>query len=114
MTKHITLPAVATDILAGRSDATMIRDAIFVAYWMHDRDTDAALFHLRMAHEALANLADTFGYTITPKVSPDALRAEHSTICEAMNRGTWPGSEADALARIDAIKAEIAKLEQVK
>ena len=111
MTDHITLPPVATDILAGRGVASQIAADLNVAYWLHGLDDMAALHLLRAAHANLARLADALGYTIAPKVSPDALRAEHATICEAMNRGTWRGTEADALARIDAIKAEIAKME---
>lgn len=38
----------------------------------------------------------------------DNLRAEWRSICEAMNRGTYRGTEAHALARIDAIRAELA------
>ncbi len=41
----------------------------------------------------------------------ETLRTEWRTICEAMNRGTYRGTEADALARIEAIKREIAKQE---
>jgi len=41
----------------------------------------------------------------------EALRTEWRAICEAMNRGTYRGTEADALARIEAIKGEIAKQE---
>ena len=44
----------------------------------------------------------------------EALRTEWRTICEAMNRGTYRGTEADALARIEAIKVEIAKLEDAE
>ena len=44
----------------------------------------------------------------------EALRTEWRTICEAMNRGTYRGTETDALARIEAIKGEIAKLEDAE
>lgn len=40
-----------------------------------------------------------------------ALKAKWNGICEAMNRGSWHGSEADALDQIESIKAQIAKLE---
>jgi hypothetical protein len=40
----------------------------------------------------------------------DKLRAEWHDICEGMNRGTYRGTEAEALARIDAIKAELASI----
>ena len=115
MSNHITLPPVATDILEGRGAAIQITSDLNAAYWMYGQNNSTALFLLEKAHDAFAHLADALGYTITPKVTPkvtpESLRAEHSTICEAMNRGTWPGSEADALARINAIPAEIAKLE---
>ena len=42
------------------------------------------------------------------------LRREWAQVCNAMNRGTYRGTEAEALAEIDRIKAEIAELEQVK
>lgn len=48
--------------------------------------------------------------TTPPKsVAVDALKSEWAGICEAMNRGTYRGTEADALARIEAIKALIAE-----
>lgn len=40
------------------------------------------------------------------------LKGRWVRICEAMNRGTWRGSEAEALAEIERIKAEIAELEE--
>ncbi len=42
------------------------------------------------------------------------LKAEWASICNAMNEGYWPGTEAEALARIEAIKAQIAELEGSK
>lgn len=39
------------------------------------------------------------------------LSAKWNGICEAMNRGSWHGSEADAIEQIESIKAQIAKLE---
>jgi len=39
------------------------------------------------------------------------LRAEWNRICNAMNEGTWRGTEADALAEIERIKAKIAAIE---
>lgn len=64
--------------------------------------------HIRALAAAL------FAYEVAKK--PDAariaeLKAKWSSICEAMNKGSYPGTEADALARIDRIKDEIAKLE---
>lgn len=42
------------------------------------------------------------------------LRAEWAGICAAMNKGSYPGTEAEALARIDEIKREIAKMEDAQ
>lgn len=42
----------------------------------------------------------------------EALRTEWRAICEAMNRGTYRGTEADALARIEAIKREMEQSER--
>ena len=42
------------------------------------------------------------------------LKREWNWICLAMAEGTWRGTEAEALAEIERIKAEIAELEQVK
>ena len=42
----------------------------------------------------------------------ETLRTEWATICEAMNRGTYRGTEADALARIEAIKREMEQSER--
>ena len=39
------------------------------------------------------------------------LRREWAGVCVAMLDGYWRGTEAEALARIEEIKAEIAKLE---
>lgn len=76
MTKHITLPTVATDILDGRGAANQIAADLNAAYWMHGRDNATALFLLRAAHDAFANLADALGYTIAPKEAPVAEAAE--------------------------------------
>jgi hypothetical protein len=43
-----------------------------------------------------------------------ALKAEWHRICRAMNEGYWRGTEAQAVARIEKIKAAIAKLEDGK
>ncbi|NGQ91487.1 hypothetical protein G5V65_11320 [Rhodobacter sp. HX-7-19] len=40
-----------------------------------------------------------------------ALKREWNRVCEAMNVGSWHGSETDALAEIERIKARIAELE---
>ena len=39
-----------------------------------------------------------------------AMRAEWASICNAMADGYWRGTEADALARIDAINAELQRV----
>ncbi len=41
-----------------------------------------------------------------------ALKAEWAMICRDMNSGAWNGTEADALARIEAIKRQLSSLEQ--
>ena len=43
-------------------------------------------------------------------VAVDALKSEWAGICDAMNRGTYRGTEAEALARIEAIKVLIAEV----
>ncbi len=49
--------------------------------------------------------------TTPPKsVAVDAIKSEWAGICDAMNRGTYRGTEAEALARIEAIKALIAEV----
>ena len=40
------------------------------------------------------------------------LKRAWAEVCNAMNRGYWRGTEAEALAEIERIKAEIAELEQ--
>jgi len=47
-----------------------------------------------------------------PTEAVASLKAEWHGICEAMNQGSYRGTEAEALARIDAIKSEIARQEQ--
>lgn len=42
------------------------------------------------------------------------LKREWAQVCNAMADGYWRGTEAEALAEIERIKAEIAELEQVK
>lgn len=44
----------------------------------------------------------------------DGLLTEWRAICNSMSRASWRGTEAEALARIDEIKAEIAKLENAQ
>ena len=61
----------------------------------------AACINVAVASAAQAENAKTIA----------ALKAKWNGICEAMNRGSWHGSEADALDQIESIKAEIAKLE---
>ena len=41
-----------------------------------------------------------------------ALKAKWAMICRAMNSGAWNGTEAEALAEIERVKSEIAKLEK--
>jgi hypothetical protein len=110
-----TLPAKAIDLLSGIGPALDISQALHVAYWMHGRDDGCALHHWDWAHEQLAALADALGYTIAPKGKPQpcaaCLQAEWNRICDDMNRGSWRGTEAEALARIEAIKAEIAAMQ---
>ncbi len=42
------------------------------------------------------------------------LKAEWASICNAMADGYWRGTEAEALARIEEIKAQIAELEKAE
>lgn len=42
------------------------------------------------------------------------LKAEWASICNAMADGYWHGTEAEALARIEEIKAQIAELEKAE
>jgi hypothetical protein len=107
------LPATAVEVLAGHHQAEQISGHLNAAYWLHGRDDATALFLLEKAHDEFAALADALGYVIAPKPAPDApaLRAEWHGICEDMNTGRWGGTEAEALARIEAIKAELASAE---
>ncbi len=41
-----------------------------------------------------------------------ALKAAWTKVCNAMADGYWPGTEAEALAEIERIKSELAKLEE--
>ncbi len=112
MSSHIELPADAVAILSGKMTAFQVGETLHTAYWLHGRDNATATFMLNEAHCRLQQLADEMGYTLTPKpVAADDLKSEWAGICEAMNRGAYNGTEADALARIDAIKAELAMLE---
>ena len=43
-----------------------------------------------------------------------ALRAEWGDVCNAMADGYWRGTEADALERIAAIKAELGEIGAMK
>jgi hypothetical protein len=45
----------------------MIAEKSVIAYWMHGRDDDTALYHYKSMHEYLHELADALGYTLTPK-----------------------------------------------
>lgn len=42
------------------------------------------------------------------------LRREWAMVCNDMARGYWRGTEAEACARIEEIKREIAKLENAE
>ncbi len=68
MTAPMTLPALATDILAGRHEAGLIEAALNSAFWLHGRHNGTALFLLLEAHARFAEMADAMGYTIAPKV----------------------------------------------
>lgn len=71
MSAPITLPAVATNVLAGRHEARMIAENLYTAYWLHGRDGSTALYLLEKAHDDLAKLADAMGYTLTPKADDE-------------------------------------------
>ena len=61
------LPKNAVDILRGKFTAHNVAENIAVAYWMHSRDNDTALFLWNIIHADFAQLADALGYTITRK-----------------------------------------------
>ncbi len=118
MTDLIELPAEAVDILAGRSEARDIAEGLNAAYWLHGRDNGTSAFLLNVAHKSLHTLASEMGYRLVPLASADptpptvaTLKAEWAEVCKAMADGYWRGTEADALAEIERIKSEIAKLE---
>lgn len=117
MSKHIitALPTDAVALLAGRSDARAIAENIHAAYWLHGRDSSSALHLMQMVHDDFAGLAAALGYTIArkpePKVGIAELKAAWAEVCNAMADGYWRGTEAEALAEIERIKAEIAQLE---
>lgn len=46
---------------------------------------------------------------ISPRIAE--LKREWAEVCNAMADGYWRGTEAEALAEIERIKAEIAELE---
>lgn len=60
---------------------------------------------------ACINVAVSSGAQTAKAQEIAKLSAKWNGICEAMNRGSWHGSEADALEQIETIKAQIAKLE---
>lgn len=64
-----------------------------------------------LASEAARGCAVTM---LSPAEHIRELKLEWNRICDAMNRGTWRGTEAEAIAEIERIKAEIAELEHVK
>ncbi len=66
MTAAIKLPEIATDVLAGRTKARDISEALHTAYWLHGRSESTALYMLTEAHKSLHELAAEMGYRLTP------------------------------------------------
>jgi hypothetical protein len=71
MTRKMTLPETAVEVLAGRCDAEQIAQMLVSAYWLHGRDDSCSLFLLQKAHDEFAKLADALGYDVTPKAAPE-------------------------------------------
>jgi len=111
----ITLPDNAADLVTCRSYAQSLASHLSAAYWMIGRDDGTAAFLVAQARDDFAKIAAAMGYTIARKGDPQAaiaaLKARWDGVCSAMNRGSWTGSEADALAEIERIKGEIAMIE---
>ena len=59
---------------------------------------------------ACINVAVSAGAQAAKADQIASLKAEWNRVCEAMNVGNWHGTEAEALAEIERIKAQIAKL----
>jgi hypothetical protein len=107
------LPAAAIEILDGQSKAKDVAENLFASYWLFGHSKGTSLFLLQQAHADLADLAKAMGYTLTPTdaLHVKTLKAQWAGICNAMNAGYWRGTEAEALAEIERIKSEIAKME---
>lgn len=67
---NLTLPAIAADILNGKSNAVEIAESMIVAYWMHGRDDGTALYHLKAVHDQFRELATALGYAVAPIANP--------------------------------------------
>lgn len=76
MKREITLPTSAIDILAGRHEAAAVAEKLSVAYWLHGRADDTALFMIHKAHEEFVKLAEALGYNVAlkPVEKPEHMR----------------------------------------
>jgi hypothetical protein len=86
MSRPTTLPETSVEILTGRNEARNLAESLTVAYWLHERDNDTALFMLHAAHDDLHELAEAMGYTLTPKV---AEASEAPRIVTSHNGYVW-------------------------
>jgi hypothetical protein len=118
----VTLPKNAVDLLAGIGRGGDIAKALHTAYWLHGRDDGAALYHLRMAHQQFAALAEALGYEITPKAKPRRVIAERDQLgsfvgwrahCDDLGADTSPygygATEAEAIANLERLIEEAAQ-----
>lgn len=60
---------------------------------------------------ACINVAIAAGEKAEREEKLATLRARWNSVCEDMNLGRWPHSEAEALAEIERIKSQIAQIE---
>lgn len=64
ITPDLRLPDAGVDLLNGRHEAQKIAEACYVAFWLHGRADDAALFHMQAIHAGFAELAAKLGYSV--------------------------------------------------
>ena len=68
----LTLPENPRDLMDWRNLATNIADSFVGAFWVEDRIGNAALDHLKNAHDNFAALAEALGYDLSRKAAPAA------------------------------------------
>ena len=64
ITTDLQLPEASIDLLNGRHQAQKIAESCAVAFWLHGRDDDTALFHMQAIHTEFAALAAQLGYSV--------------------------------------------------